>query len=295
MKKTKGVLGKAARYVYLFIISFAIIYPILMLISSSFKDLYGLIDPMVRWIPTKIEWQNYVKAFNCIGGIKVMVQSVATIVFISMMQTMISAITAYGFAKARFRGHNLLFGLMLVLFFVPDQVMFIPRYVLYSKYQLVGSWWTVILPASFGQGIRSPLMILLFWLFYRQQPKSLEDAAYIDGASALKTFAKINLPLAKSGFSIVFILSFAFNWNDTYFTSVFFEGKVNTVNLMLKSAKSLYAMTNGGAENTSLDKYYNSAIEAAGVILSIIPLIVLYILSERKMIEAIDKVGISGE
>lgn len=295
MKKFKGILINGFKYLYLITVGYTILYPLIVLISTSGKDLYGLVDPMVRWIPTSFEWENYVKAFRSLGGIEVMLKSFGYILLISVIQTCVSAVVGYGFAKAKFRGQMLLFALMLMVFFIPDQVMFLPRYVQFSKYKLLGTLWTVILPTLFGQGVKSTLMILVFWLFYRQQPIALEEAAYIDGASASKTFLKINLPLAESGFIICFVLSFAFNWNDTYFAETYFKGNIEMASLMLAQLRDRYTSTFGEEVTTAVDEYFNSGIEAAGALLIIIPLVLLYVILGRRIMGGVDKAGIAGE
>ena len=138
-------------------------------------------------------------------------------------------------------------------------------------------------------------MILVFWQFYRMQPAVLEEAALIDGASSLKTFFKVNLPLAKPAFIITFVLSFAFNWNDTYFAETYFKGKIDTVNLLLSQVRDTYAANYGSDTAVTMDEFFNSGIEAAGALRVILPLIVLYILGERKLIESVDLAGITGE
>lgn len=295
MTRAKSIVFTVFKHLYLLVIGFSILYPLLLLISTSGKDLYGLVDPLVRWIPTSFEWSNYAKAFEAIGGAKTMLLSIGYILLVAVIQTVMSSIIGFGFAKAKFRGRTLLFGLMLLTFFIPDQVAFLPRYVMFSQYKILGTLWTIILPALFGQGIKSALMILVFWQFYRMQPAVLEEAALIDGASSLKTFFKVNLPLAKPAFIITFVLSFAFNWNDTYFAETYFKGKIDTVNLLLSQVRETYAANFGSDTAVTMDEYFNSGIEAAGALLVILPLIVLYILVERKLIESVDLAGITGE
>lgn len=295
MNKLKDFCSKGFIYLYLGAVGFSIIYPILVLVATSGKDLYGLVDPLVKWIPTSFRWDNFVKAFNAVGGLEVMSKSFAYVLLVTGIQTLVSAITGYGFAKATFPGHNLLFLLMLMAFFVPGQVMFLPRYVMFANYGILGTLWTVILPTLFGQGVQSTLMILIFWLFFRQQPASLEEAARLDGASDLRVFASINLPLAKPGFVITFVLSFAFNWNDTYFAEVYFKNKIKTSNLLLQQIRKTYASTYGAEATAALDEYFNSGIEAAGALIIIVPLVLLYLLLEKKLMESVELAGIAGE
>ncbi len=295
MNVSKKFLSKGFIYLYLGAVGFAIIYPLLVLISTSGKDLYGLVDPLVKWIPTTFRWGNYAKAFEAVGGWKVMAQSFAYVLLASGIQTLISAITGYGFAKANFPCHNLVFVLMLLAFFIPEQVMFLPRYVMFANYGILGSLWTVILPTLFGQGVQSTLMILVFWLFFRQQPASLEEAARLDGASDRRVFTSINLPLAKPGFIITFVLSFAFNWNNTYFAEVYFKDKIKTSNLLLQQIRETYASNYGSDSAAALDEFFNSGIEAAGALIIIIPLVLLYLILEKKLMEGVDMAGISGE
>lgn len=295
VNKQKRAFSKGFIYLYLGAVGFCIIYPILVLIATSGKDLYGLVDPLVKWIPTNFEWDNFVKAFELVGGIEILLQSFGYVLLVATIQTLVSAVTGYGFARATFPGHNLLFLVMLLAFFIPDQVMFLPRYVMFADYGILGTLWTVILPTLFGQGVQSTLMILIFWLFFRQQPASLEEAARLDGASDLRVFTSINLPLAKPGFIITFVLSFAFNWNDTYFAEVYFKDKIETSNLLLQQIREIYSSMYGSDSTATLDEYFNSGIEAAGALIIIVPLVILYLVLQKKLMESVDMAGITGE
>lgn len=295
MNRLKKQIPKVFVYLYLAAVGFSIIYPILVLMVTSVEDLYDLVDPLVRWIPNNFHWDNYAKAFDAVGGWKVMVQSLIYVLLAAGIKTIISAIVGYGFAKATFPGHNILFLLMMIGFFIPEQVMALPRYVMFANYGILGTIWTVILPTLLGQGVQSTLMILIFWLFFRQQPLALEEAAQLDGASNLRVFTSINLPLAKPGFIITFVLSFAFNWNNTYFTDIYFKDKINTSTLLLQKVMETYGSLYGSDAVTSVDEYFNSGIEAACALIVILPLLVLYLLLERKLRESVDMAGISGE
>ena len=285
----------AMRVMLLVIISVTVLFTILFLFSTSLKDVYGLVDPMVKWIPREVQLDNYSKALNAVGGGKSMLISLGLYAAVCICQVVSSAVIAYGFARYGFKGRSILFALMIASFFVPQQVLMLPRYVIFSKYGMLGTPWTLIVPSMLGQGLKHTLLILVFWQFMRTVPASLEEAAMIDGASLPGIFFRIGVPLAAPGIVISSVLSFSWNWNDTYFAGTYFKEKIRTMTLSLANMKAYYAESSGLSSSFGSKELFNKGVEAAAALIVILPLLILYVVLEKKLIESVDRAGITGE
>lgn len=287
------ILGRCALYIALISAGFVFLYPLLVMLSSSFKDLYDLSNSMVNWIPTKLSFVNYSRAFTVLGGSKVVIQTIGIMLIVAVGQTLSSAVIAYGFAKYNFWGKKLFFALMIATFILPQQVTFLPKYVMFHSYNMQGTIWPILLPSLTGQGLKNALFILIYYQFFRMSPKSLDEAAAIDGAGRFRIFAWINMRIATPATVVVFIFSFVWNWNETNVTDSYFGNKLTTLPLALEKFRTTYAQMFPASNNPTLD--LSEGITMAGTLLSIIPLIILYVIVERKLIESIDKSGITGE
>lgn len=291
-KQLRQGAATTARTLLLLVISFAVLQTLLLLLGSSGKDMYDVVDPMVKWIPREFKKGNYVRAFEVLGGTSAIVKCLIIYSGTAAAQVLSSAVIAYGFARYRFPGRGVLFALMVATFFVPQQIIFLPRYVLFSKYKMLGTVWTLFLPTVTGQGIKNALLILVFWQFIRTIPASLDEAAMIDGAGLLRTFVRIDMPLAIPGIVICSVLSFAWNWNDTFFADTYFKGAIPNVTLTLGNLRDLYS---GGVSSNSADEYFHTGIEVAAAVLVLLPPLMLYLVFEKRLIESVDRVGITGE
>ena len=163
----EGLLMRIVTYVLLIAISFVFLYPIFKMLSRSLMGPYDSANPLVDWVPTALYTSNYVKAYQVLGGFKTILTSIGVMLLIAVVETMSSAVIAYGFAKFEFRGRMILFVLMLSTFLIPSQVTFLPNYVMFNKYEMLQSIFPILLPSIFGQGIRQALFILIFYQFYR--------------------------------------------------------------------------------------------------------------------------------
>jgi len=147
------------------------------------------------------------------------------------------------------------------------------------------------LPALFANGLRAGLFIFIFRQFFRGLPKELEDAAYLDGCSPLKTFLVIMCPNAKSSFLTVFLFSIVWYWNDYYVSSSFFTQN-DTVALMLKNLNT----------NLTQQLFDGQAVSVrqiivwleAGCLLSITPILIMYVFLQRYFIEGVERSGLAN-
>ena len=170
----------------------------------------------------------------------------------------------------------------------------IPRFLLFNSYKMLGTIWPVYLISALGQGVKSSVFLLIYYNFFNSYPKSLDEAAKIDGAGPLKVFFKIALPMAKPALVLTYLFSFIWIWNDTTQLPQYSTGAATTLPMHLQQFverfNKLYAsvgVSTGGALNES--------IRLAGTLLTILPLILLYFLVQKQFVESIERTGLTGE
>lgn len=288
-----GVLGNLFIYALLIGIGFVYLYPLLYILVNSMKDLEDLLNPMVKWIPTYINFANYEKAFKVLNYIPTLTQTLYVVLLSTVAQVISSSLIGYGFARYDFKGKNFFFVLMIVTFLIPQQTLMIPRFLMFQKLGLLNSVLSFFVPATFGQGLNQALFILIFYQLFRMIPKSLEEAAKIDGANDFTVFFRISLPLATPAFVISFVLSMVWYWNETYLSSLYFGNAIKTLPMQLQSFVDSYRLLfpSGAVVTDRL----NESVRMAGTLLTIAPLLIIYFIVERWLRESIDSVGITGE
>ncbi|WP_346728964.1 carbohydrate ABC transporter permease [Lederbergia citrea] len=294
MHGNDGLLIKILIYGLLIGIGFVYLYPLIYMGVYSIKNLDDILNPLVNWIPTKFYLGNYTKANEVLNFFPVLMETLYVTVLPSLAQTALAAVVGYGLARFDFRGKNIIFVLVMATFIIPPQVTLIPRYIFFNELNLLGSLNAFMLPALTGQGINSAIFILIFYQFFRMMPKSLEEAAQIDGAGHLRIFFTIAIPMAVPAIIISFLFSFVWYWNETYLASIYFGNELTTLPLQLQKFVATYQkMFPAGMELSG--NQINEGIKMAGTLLSILPLLVVYFITQRWFVEGVDRSGITGE
>ncbi|MFA6647964.1 MAG: carbohydrate ABC transporter permease [Candidatus Izemoplasmatales bacterium] len=285
-----GFFGKISVYLLLIIIGFVYLFPLLKMFAYSIKDLEDLVNPTVQWIPTKLYLENYRISLKVLNYGVTLVFSLLVTLLPAILQTITTSLMGYALAKFKVRGKIIIFAIILLTYLLPVQVYMIPRYVLFDRFGILETAWAIILPAIFGQGLSSAIFILIFYQFFRMQPKSLDESAEIDGASAYQTFMKIGVPLAGPAYLTAFLFSFVWYWNETYTSSLFIGSDLYTLQLKLFNFTSQFNVTQGLS-----DQALNEAIRYSATILIILPVLLVYIIMQKWFVEGIDRTGITGE
>ena len=183
---------------------------------------------------------------------------------------------AYAFGRLNFRGKKLLFTLYLSTMMVPGQVLLLPKYIYFSQLHITNTHLSLILPSLF-----SVFGVLLMRQVFMQIPFEYTEAAYIDGASHLRIFWNLILPLAKPGLMTALLLGFTWSWNDYLNPLVFL------------SNEDLFTLT-VGLQRFQEDASTNYALIMAGATVSLIPLIVLFLFTQKYFIESFASAGVKG-
>lgn len=289
-----GLVFSIVLYMLLLAIGFVYLYPLLFMFVTSLKSPSDLLNAMVQWIPTQVYFENYTRAFHVLDYPKTLLSSIFISVVPSLIQTVVCSLVGYGLARYKFWGKSLLFILILATFIVPAQNTFIPQMLVYKSYGLLGNILCLILPALFGQGLKSAVFILIFYQTYISLPRVLEEAARLDGASDLKIFLSIAVPGALPAYIISVIFSVVWYWNETFLTLIYLGGKIQTLPLQLSQFVWAYENLYPAGVVNIFDRM-NEAIKMSGTFLVILPLLVMYFLLQRWFVESVERSGITGE
>lgn len=302
MRKSKQLLQKTKRffsysivYYLLVLIGFVFLYPVFFMVTYSLMNVSDLVNPLINWIPSRLYLGNYIAALRVLNFLPALLETLYVTAVPAMVQTAAASIIGYGFARFKIPGKKLLIALVLSTFIIPPQVTMIPQFLMFRDLGLLGSTLSFILPALFGQGIRSAIFILIFYQFYRNVPKSLEEAAKIDGSNALGVFLFIAVPAVVPAFIIAFLFSFVWYWNETLLASLYFGDSISTLLMRLERFAILYERLRQADPNFQVGRHMNEAINMAGTLLNILPLLVVYFFTQRWFVESIDRTGITGE
>lgn len=294
------------RFLILFGLAFVILYPMLYMVSCAVRPQSEMSDPSILWIPKTFTLDNLIETWNAIDYPKLVWDTVSVNVVCSLIQVLTCSIAGYGFARFKFKGKGILFAIVLMQIIVPTQVILIPQFMQFRYFDpfglislisgealnLADSPWALYLQAFFCNGIRAGLFIFLFRQFFRGLPKELEDAAYLDGCGPFETFVKVMVPNASNSFLTVFIFSVVWYWNDSYVSGMFFT-KSNTIALQVSNLfNTISAYFNNGTP-TGIASDWLVWIEA-GCLLSILPILIMYIFLQKNFVEGVERSGIVG-
>ena len=254
--------------------AFALI-PVISAVLASFKTLYDFYDNPLG-LPSSWAWQNYVQVWNQAHIPEYALNSAIVAGGAVPAQALCSCMVAYGLARFRFAGNQLVFWYVLAGLLVPIQLTILPIVLLLKTIGILNTHLGLIVPyAAFGM----PFSIFLLTGFMRALPRELEEAARIDGAGELRIFWSIMLPLTRPALATVAILHFVGIWNDLFFPLV----SAPDVPLLQVGVQNLR-----GVYSTQWGYIF------AGVGLSALPLITLYVLLTKQFIRGLSAGAIKG-
>ncbi len=276
--KNKRLSGTVLMYVMLTVIALVFMFPLIWMLVSSFKDDAGIFSDITgvsAFLPSfKADvFFNYKEVLGRIPLIRAMVNSFSYIVVVIVLGLVVNSMAGYAFARLKFPGKNLIFSLLLAVMVIPAQTVMLPQFSIIYKMGLSNSYLALILPA-----IASPMYIFLFRQNFLGIPESIEEAAKLDGASALRIFFQLIMPLAKPIYATVTILVFIALWNDFVWpVMVISDTSKQTIQMALSSLFSISPVNYGNvmagltivtipvlAIFLSLQKYYVAGIASTG-------------------------------
>ncbi len=277
-------------------LGFIIFYPLIYMISCTFRERADMSDPTVVWVPRRTTLSVLKETIEAMDFWNTLKNTVLLNVGCSLVQVLSCAVTGYGFARFSFKGKKLLFGIVILMILVPTQIISVPlyfqfRFFLGTDVNLIDTMWTMYLPAMTANGIRSGLMILIFRQFFRGLPRELEDAAYIDGCGPFMTFVRVMIPNAMSSFLTVFLFSIVWYWNDYYISSMYFN-ETKTIATTLCNIDNELKLRLFGDGNAKMNRREQTAWRQAGCLVSIAPLLIMYTFLQKYFTEGIERSGL---
>ncbi len=199
-------------YVVLIVGAVIILLPFAWLLSASLKTITQYFAVPVQWIPQPFVWSNYVQAFTQYAFGTAVVNSLILASYATIVNTIVSSLVAFGFARFRFPGRTPLFLLMLSTLMLPQQALTIPLYIIFRNLGWIDTFLPIMVPQLFG----SAYSIFLYRQFFMGLPRELDEAARVDGCSYLGVWWHVILPQSRPVLVVVAIFTFLYSWQDTW-------------------------------------------------------------------------------
>jgi multiple sugar transport system permease protein len=290
-QQNRGLSSKAVAYLVVWVISLVSLFPLYWMVENSLRPT-AFADSGVSLWPEVFQWSNYSKMWTyLVYPMHIfLINSFVVAGLVTVGTVLSSALVAYGFARFRFAGRNLFFGIIISTMMIPYAVMMIPQYALFINFFHWGSGGTIgsyhnvfqflpqIVPAFFG----SPIFIFLLRQFIRGIPYDLDEAAKVDGAGPLRIFWTVILPEIKPALAAVVVLTFIGKWNDFLGPLIYLQDPHNwTMELALNSFVGRY-----GTEDLNL--------QMAASVIAVAPIAALYFVASRQIIQGVTLSGVKG-
>lgn len=280
-KKQKEFVRSTGYHLAVAALGFVMLYPLLWLFAGSFKGPAEIWTNVTSLVPQEFTLDNYLKGWAGFGGITFTTFYINSLIYagVGTVATVFSsAAVAYGFSRIRFVGRGFWFTCMLMTLMLPSQVTIIPQYIVFSKLNLLNTFYPLLLPRFCGQAF----FIFMIMQFIRGISRELDEAAEIDGCGPVGFFFRIILPLIRPVLFTAAIFSFYWTWEDFLTPLVYLNSpKLYTISLALRSFADPSAATDWGA------------IFAMSA-LSLVPVFILFVVFQRYLVEGISTTGLKG-
>lgn len=270
-------INKIGFYLILTLFALFFLLPLVWMIVTSLKPFEEWLS--ANWIPVNPTLDNFRSIFadKSLPVGNWFLNSLIIASLFTFLILVLDALAGYAYARLEFPGRNLLFGLMLATLVMPGIMFLIPNYLTIARLDWIGSKIGVIAP-----GLSGVFGVFFMRQFFQSLPRELEEAAYIDGASVLRTFVSIVLPLSKGPIVTLGILTFLASWNDFLWSLLVLGGdrKALTLPVGLATLQGQYTFDYGKL--------------MAGALVLTVPVLILYAFFQRYIIRSIAMTGIKG-
>ena len=281
MRHMMKKLNRVAIYLFLTALMVVMIYPLLWILASSFRTNEEIFRS-ISLIPKDIVTDSYSEGWKSTGTYTYttfFLNSFKSVLPTVLGTVLSSTLVAYAFARFRFRFKKFLFSLVIGSLLLPNEVLVVPRYILFNRLGWVDSYLPFIVPAFFAT---YPFFIFMLVQFFRSLPREMEDAAIIDGCNSFSILVRIILPLSTSSLLSVTVFQFVWRWND-------FLNNLIYINSVSKYPVSLALRMSMDVGETI---QWNRLMALS--LLSMIPPVLLYIVVQKQFVEGIATTGLKG-
>ncbi|MBA4493302.1 carbohydrate ABC transporter permease [Paenactinomyces guangxiensis] len=264
--------GKIFVLFMLLILAIAFFGPFAVMIMGSVQKMRDMAADPLAWIPMDPTIYNFSQIFTQGSFLRWFFNSMIITVIPVLSQLFLCTLLGYIFAKKQFIGREFIFWSMMAIMMVPNQLLIIPKYIMFAKFEWINTYWSVIVLELW-----TILGVFLVRQFMHSIPTELEQAAYLDGANDFQIFLRIIIPLSMPAIATVGTFAFIANWNDL-FTPLIFMTK-----------EDMYPLTVGLA--SLLTREGNFGLQMAGSVISFIPTFLIFLFFQRYFTEGISLSG----
>lgn len=268
-----------ARYTALVAIGLVISAPLLWMASTSVKTNNDATTVPPRFLPREVSGEGYQTVLTAEAQTPVLrwfVNSMLAATLHAVLVLVVASTAAYALARLRFPGRRLLFGVIVATLFVPPFALLIPNYLIADQLGWLDSLAVLVVPSA-----ASAFGVFFLRQFFLSLPVELEEAAELDGANRLQIFLQVVLPLSKPALATLAVLSFLTNWNDFLWPIyVLFSPEQLTLPPGLNTLQSAYST--------------DYPVIMAGAVLASVPVLVLFVITQRYVIESVSRTGLKG-
>lgn len=251
--------------------------PFVWMVLSSLKDLSQVFIVPPKWIPDPFVWSNFKDSLTALPFGTAYFNSFYINIIVVLSQLITCSMAAFAFAKIRFPFREPVFILFLATMMVPGQVTIIPLYLMLKNIGWLDSHLSIIVPSA----LLNAFGVFLLRQFFKGIPKEMEEAAIVDGAGRWTIYMRIMLPLIKPALSALGIFTFLGMWNNFFYPLIFLNSPEKfTVPMMLNLYRGMYAT--------------DWTLMMAGASIALIPVLLVYIIGQRYIIEGVTLSGIKG-
>ncbi|GAC1321278.1 MAG: carbohydrate ABC transporter permease [Chloroflexota bacterium] len=276
MRRIRRLGADLVVYALLLLGLLSVILPFVYMVASSFENPVQISALTPQFWPNPLIWTNYGRVWNDLPMARFFLNSAIVSITITVGQLLTASMAAYAFARLRFRGRSSLFTLYLATLIIPSQVTLIPNYLIVRDLHWHNTYMGLIAP--FVVSVFSTFLLRQFFLTI---PRDLEDAARIDGANHWQIYSRIIMPLSRSALATVVILTFLASWNNFLWPLVVVDSPdLRTVPLAITAYQGQYAIAWGPL--------------MAAASLSLAPVLFVYVLMQKYVIEGIAVTGQGG-
>ncbi len=278
--KKRTQINRIVLYFFLSMGALVYLFPLFWMISTSLKTLPQIAKFPPIWMPRPMVWKNYIDALTFLPFHLFARNTLIIAIFYIAGNLLSATFVAYGFARLRFPGRDILFIILISTMMIPMIVRLIPLFLMFKRLGWINTFYPLTVPEFFG----NPFFIFLVRQFYRNIPFDISDSARIDGCSEMGIWYKIMLPLSKPVVAAVIIFAFQRVWND-FLAPLIYLNKTEMKTLSL----GLQALTGGTGEAVEL---YNLLMAACTTF--VLPMIIIFIFAQKYFMRGVIMTGIKG-
>lgn len=268
--------GHIGLHLLLIVGSLIMLLPFFWMLSTSFKQSSELFTYPPTWIPETLEFSNYEDAMTSMPFDRFYFNSLFVASAVTIIQILTSSLAAFAFARLQFRGRDTIFLLYIAALMIPFPVLLIPNFIIVNRLDWLDTYWALIIPPAF-----SAFSTFLLRQHFKTLPMDLDEAARIDGATSLRIWWSVILPMSKTAIAAISILIFLNSWNDFLWPLVVTNSdEMQTVPVGLNSFQGQYSVK------------WNLLMAAA--VVAMMPVIIVYALAQKWFIRGITMTGLGG-